>query len=267
MVTRGLAPRTTAIIGLVVAINIIVLSLGLKSGLKFRAAPLFGFVGPPNHTRPAPPRLPGLPAEPSTPEEWRLDTDREYLLDMAWDLNAAPTIRRYDFVITQGKAWPDGVVRDMLLVNGQFPGPLIEANRGDRILVNVTNRLTSEPTAIHWHGIHQRGTPWFDGTAGVTQCGIPPGQSLLYNFTLDGQFGTLWWHAHYSAQAIGGVLGPLVIHAPEEAALRETYQQDRVLLLQDWYHDTSKVDLAKYLAPNVENNEPIPSSGLINGRN
>ncbi|KLU86700.1 hypothetical protein MAPG_05712 [Magnaporthiopsis poae ATCC 64411] len=267
MVTRGLAPRTTAIIGLVVAINIIVLSLGLKSGLKFRAAPLFGFVGPPNHTRPAPPRLPGLPLQPGTPEEWRLNTDREYLLDMAWDLNAAPTTRRYDFVITQGKAWPDGVVRDMLLVNGQFPGPLIEANRGDRILVNVTNKLASEPTAIHWHGIHQRGTPWFDGTAGVTQCGIPPGQSLLYNFTLDGQFGTFWWHAHYSAQAIDGVLGPLVIHAPEEAALRETYQQDRVLLLQDWYHDTSKVDLAKYLAPNVENNEPIPSSGLINGRN
>lgn len=110
MATRVLAPRTVAIIGLVVAINIIVLSLGLKSGLRFRAAPLFGFTEPPaDDSRPRLPRLPGLPADASgPPEQWRRDTSGEYRLDMAWDLNAPPTLRRFDFVITEGKAWPDG---------------------------------------------------------------------------------------------------------------------------------------------------------------
>lgn len=39
---------------------------------------------------------------------------------------------------------------------GLFPGPLIEANTGDRIVVKVTNDLTNG-TAIHWHGMFQNG--------------------------------------------------------------------------------------------------------------
>jgi FtsP/CotA-like multicopper oxidase with cupredoxin domain len=30
-----------------------------------------------------------------------------------------------------------------MVVNGQFPGPLIEANEGDTIVVNVQNDLTT----------------------------------------------------------------------------------------------------------------------------
>ncbi len=60
-----------------------------------------------------------------------------------------------------------GVVRDMLFINGKFPGPLIELNRGDRLLVNVTNQLKTNTTAIHWHGLFQNGTNWFDGTQGT----------------------------------------------------------------------------------------------------
>lgn len=40
---------------------------------------------------------------------------------------------------------PDGVEKLMLVVNGQYPGPTIEANPEDRILVNVTNKM-SNPT-------------------------------------------------------------------------------------------------------------------------
>ena len=155
----------------------------------------------------------------------------------------------------------------MLFINGKFPGPLIEANRGDRLVIRVTNHLESEPTTMHWHGLLQNGTNWFDGTAGVTQCGIPPGQSLVYNFTLDNQFGTYWYHSHYTTQRLDGVLGPLVIHAPEEADARELYDRDQVFLIQDWYHDPSRVNLGKYVVPGNENSEPIPDNGLINGRN
>src|SRR3569833_866113 len=38
----------------------------------------------------------------------------------------------------------------------------------------------TEPTGLDLTDLRQ----------GITQCGIPPGQSLLYNFTVTGQFGT-----------------------------------------------------------------------------
>lgn len=39
--------------------------------------------------------------------------------------------RRYDFTVRRGKASPDGYEKDVMLINDQFPGPLIEANWGD----------------------------------------------------------------------------------------------------------------------------------------
>jgi len=42
-------------------------------------------------------------------------------------------VRQYDFNVTRMTLAPDGVDRDMIVVNGQFPGPTIEANWGDWI--------------------------------------------------------------------------------------------------------------------------------------
>jgi hypothetical protein len=39
--------------------------------------------------------------------------------------------RYYDFTVSYQKIAPDGVVRNGLVINGGFPGPLIEANWGD----------------------------------------------------------------------------------------------------------------------------------------
>ncbi|THU64927.1 hypothetical protein C4D60_Mb01t31650 [Musa balbisiana] len=41
-------------------------------------------------------------------------------------------------------------------------------------------------------------TAWADGPEFVTQCPIRPGGSYTYRFTIEGQEGTLWWHAHSS---------------------------------------------------------------------
>jgi FtsP/CotA-like multicopper oxidase with cupredoxin domain len=54
----------------------------------------------------------------------------------------------------------------MLFINGKFPGPVIELNRGDRLVVNVTNGLRANATTMHWHGILQNGTSWYDGVHG-----------------------------------------------------------------------------------------------------
>ena len=54
---------------------------------------------------------------------------------------------------------PDGVAEDVIIVNGEFPGPIIEANWGDNIEVNVHNEIygPEETTVMHWHGMYQLG--------------------------------------------------------------------------------------------------------------
>jgi FtsP/CotA-like multicopper oxidase with cupredoxin domain len=60
--------------------------------------------------------------------------------------------RSYDFTITRSTLAPDGVPFPVMIVNGEFPGPLIEANWGDLIEVNVHNNITGpeEGTVMHW---------------------------------------------------------------------------------------------------------------------
>ena len=48
----------------------------------------------------------------------------------------------------------------------------------------------------------QNGTAWADGTSGVTQCPISPGNSFEYEFTATDQAGTFWYHSHRCACAI-----------------------------------------------------------------
>ena len=127
--------------------------------------------------------------------------------------NGAPytgKTRYYDFTISRGKLSPDGFEKEVILVNGQYPGPLIEANWGDTIQVTVHNKITnpSEGTAMHWHGLLMRDTPWYDGVPGyvasnfcgttstdlfsITQCPIAPGSSFTYRFQAD-SYGTTWY--------------------------------------------------------------------------
>ncbi|KAK3330655.1 multicopper like protein [Apodospora peruviana] len=172
-------------------------------------------------------------------------------------------IRTYDFTISRGVIAPDGYHRDVLLVNGAFPGPMIEANWGDKIIVNVHNNITApeEGTVVHWHGFLQQGTPWEDGAPGVTQCPIAPGKSFTYEF-LASLYGTTWYHAHYSAQYSGGVVGPMVIHGPTQAK----YDVDiGPVMLSDWYHKSYYDIVKEMLAPNGSP-RVFSDNNLINGK-
>ena len=113
----------------------------------------------------------------------------DYIIDSDWDYDALPTVREYHWVISDITANPDGVFRPMMVINGQFPGPMIVCNEGDTVVVNVVNEAKNA-TAIHWHGLFQNGTNWNDGTVGVTQCPIAPGRSYRYEFEVKGQAGS-----------------------------------------------------------------------------
>ncbi|KAL1948428.1 hypothetical protein VTO73DRAFT_12503 [Trametes versicolor] len=180
--------------------------------------------------------------------------------------NAAPTTRNYDFVVEERRGAPDGVEKLMLVVNGQFPGPTIEANAGDRVVVNVTNKLPNS-TAIHWHGLFQRNTNFYDGTLAITQCGIPPGESMVYNFTFDGYVGSTWWHAHAGTQYTDGITGALIVHAKNESV--PASDGDLAIQMADLYHGFSPALLNLYFTPGgiegTPGNEPVPDGGTING--
>ena len=54
-----------------------------------------------------------------------------------------------------------------------------------QVVIHVKNKFLSDSAAIHWHGIHQKGTPWMDGVAYITQCPIGPGQTFTYKFKVQ----------------------------------------------------------------------------------
>lgn len=89
----------------------------------------------------------------------------------------------YNWDVTWVSVNPDGQrVRPAVGINGQWPCPAITANVGDRVVINVKNKLGNETTSIHFHGLYQQGSNAMDGPVGVTQCPIPPGGSFTYDF-------------------------------------------------------------------------------------
>ena len=51
-----------------------------------------------------------------------------------------------------------------------------------QVVVKVTNNLGTEGITVHWHGIHQIGTPWNDGVPVISQCVTDPGESYKYKY-------------------------------------------------------------------------------------
>ncbi|AQK91080.1 Cupredoxin superfamily protein [Zea mays] len=158
----------------------------------------------------------------------------------------------------------DCVNKLAVTINGESPGPTIRATQGDTVVVTVRNSLETENTGIHWHGIRQVGSPWADGTVGVTQCPILPGDTFTYRFVVD-RPGTYFYHAHYGMQRVAGLDGMLVVSVPDGVAEPFAYDEDRTVLLMDWWHK-SVYEQAVGLASDPLVFVGEPQSLLINGR-
>jgi L-ascorbate oxidase len=64
-------------------------------------------------------------------------------------------VQYYDWTVAYTYASPDCVEKLVMAVNGEVPGPRIDATEGDTVVVNLTNHLPTEGVVIHWHGMHQ----------------------------------------------------------------------------------------------------------------
>ncbi|KAG0595723.1 hypothetical protein M758_UG191900 [Ceratodon purpureus] len=143
----------------------------------------------------------------------------------------------------------------LIAVNGKFPGPTIYANEGDRLIIKVTNAI-KEDVAIHWHGVRQFRSCWADGTAFITQCPIRPGKSFTHNFTVEGQTGTLLWHAHISW--LRSTLHGAIVIFPKPGVRHPFHPQPDYavpIILGEWWNGNTQLvetsALSTGAAPNV----------------
>lgn len=122
--------------------------------------------------------------------------------------------------------FPGKGTAQMYTYNGQFPGPLLEAHQGDRVIVHFTNELP-EPTTIHWHGL--RISDQMDGSPRI-QSPVPFGGTFTYDFVVP-DAGSFWYHPHVRAneQIEKGLYGPIVIRGDDDPE----YDVERYILLDD----------------------------------
>ena len=151
------------------------------------------------------PDLPKLP--------WRLDNGVK-----VFQLRAEPV--RQELI--------PGKTLDLWGLNGTSPGPLIEANQGDRVRIVFDNHLP-EPISIHWHGLEVPNA--MDGVISITQPPVLPGGRFIYEFTLD-QEGTYFYHSHMAMQEMLGLIGPLVLQPRQPYSTQ--VDQDFLIVLQEY---------------------------------
>ncbi|CAK8566824.1 unnamed protein product [Lathyrus sativus] len=180
------------------------------------------------------------------------------------ELSYGARIRHYNFDVEYMIKKPDCLEHVVMGINGQFPGPTISAQVGDTLAIALTNKLFTEGTVIHWHGIRQLDTPWADGTAAISQCAINPGETFHYRFKVD-RPGTYFYHGHYGMQRAAGLYGSLIVNLPENQTEPFHYDGEFNLLLSDLWHTSShEQEVGLSSAPMRWIGEP--QSLLINGR-
>ncbi|KAM0832825.1 hypothetical protein ACQ4PT_064648 [Festuca glaucescens] len=148
------------------------------------------------------------------------------------------------------------------LVNGQFPGPAVEATEGDTVIVHLINESPYGMT-IHWHGVKQTLSCWADGADMITQCPIQPNTTFTYRFNVTGQEGTLWWHAHVSI--LRATLHGIIIIRPKSGSypFQKPHMDVPVIIGEWWQRDLMKVDKNFSTGGHFSDN---PAGATINGK-
>lgn len=101
--------------------------------------------------------------------------------------------------------------------NGNFLGPTIRVDKGDEVLINVSNQL-DEMTTVHWHGMHVPAN--MDGTPHQM---IPAGGSWQAQYPILNEASTMWYHPHphgkTAQQVYQGLVGLFIIEDENSKSL------------------------------------------------
>ncbi|XP_016442490.1 L-ascorbate oxidase homolog [Nicotiana tabacum] len=177
-------------------------------------------------------------------------------------VKAEDDYKYFTWTATYGMASPLGVSQQVILINGQFPGPRLDLVTNNNVILNLINKL-DEPLLLTWDGIKQRKNSWQDGVLG-TNCPIPPNSNYTYKFQAKDQIGSYTYFPSTQLHRAVGGFGALNVYA--RSVIPVPYAKpdgDFSLLIGDWYKTSHKalqqiLDSGKSL--------PFPDDLLINGQ-
>ncbi|WZZ72866.1 L-ascorbate oxidase homolog isoform X1 [Brassica napus] len=168
----------------------------------------------------------------------------------------------YTWTVTYGVISPLGVPQQVILINGQFPGPKLEVVTNDNIILNLINKL-DQPFLLTWNGIKQRKNSWQDGVLG-TNCPIPPNSNFTYKFQTKDQIGTYNYFPSTAFHKAAGGFGAINIYARPRIPIPYPLPvADFTLLIGDWFKTNHKT-----LQQRLDSGGALPSPDgmLINGQ-
>ncbi|KAF8406586.1 hypothetical protein HHK36_008674 [Tetracentron sinense] len=157
----------------------------------------------------------------------------------------------FDWTVSYSQLAPLGVEKQVIVINDQFPGPMLNTTTNDVVNVNIHNNLTEPFLITH-----------MDGVQG-TNCPIQPGLNWSYSFQIKDQIGSFFYFPSLFFQKAAGGYGAIrannrvVIPVPFPPPLEEFD-----VLIGDWYNGDykemrSSLDLGIHLFQ--------PDGILING--
>ena len=126
---------------------------------------------------------------------------------------------------------PGGPPVEAYAYNGSVPGPTLEAQEGDSVIIHFHNGLP-EATTVHWHGIHlpadMDGSPLYPIASGAT---------YTYAFRIPaGTAGTYWYHPHpdrrSSFQVAMGLFAAFIVRSAQDPVAARGIPE-KLLILQD----------------------------------
>ncbi|PKA59561.1 Monocopper oxidase-like protein SKU5 [Apostasia shenzhenica] len=176
--------------------------------------------------------------------------------------SAADPVAQFNWEVTYITIAPLGISQQVIAINGQFPGPVLNLTTNWNAVVNVTNNI-DEDFLFTWNGIQLRRNSWQDGVTG-TNCPIPAGQSWSYNFQVKDQIGSFFYFPSLNLQRAAGGFGGIVVNNRSVVPLPFPVPSgDITLFIGDWFNKNHK-DLRKEL--DGGNELGAPDGVLINGR-
>ncbi|KAJ0234357.1 hypothetical protein HA466_0273940 [Hirschfeldia incana] len=184
------------------------------------------------------------------------------LLSSSVSVKAESPYKFYTWTVTYGIISPLGVPQQVILINGQFPGPKLEVVTNDNIILNLINKL-DQPFLLTWNGIKQRKNSWQDGVLG-TNCPIPPNSNFTYKFQTKDQIGTYNYFPSTAFHKAAGGFGAINVYARPRIPIPYPLPvSDFTLLIGDWFKTNHKT-----LQQRLDSGEvlPFPDGMLINGQ-
>ncbi|KAB2636680.1 monocopper oxidase-like protein SKU5 [Pyrus ussuriensis x Pyrus communis] len=183
-----------------------------------------------------------------------------FLCSLGFGLGADPYVF-YDWTVSYITASPLGVKQQVIGINGQFPGPILNVTTNWNVVINVKNNL-DEPLLLTWNGIQNRKNSWQDGVSG-TNCPIHAGWNWTYEFQVKDQIGSFFYFPSLNFQRASGGYGGITINNRNVIPLPFTVPDgDITLFITDWYTKSHK-DLRKDVDSGTSLG--IPDGVLING--